>query len=117
MITREIPDNFNELIKVPDKYSYFEVKEVTSGVTDVVKAAEEGFTSHESVYDVGILYDKIMGMLVLPFYGTFKQILGLIDYKSIDGYKECILDYFNSHKIPPTPILKYITRTRTIFLK
>ena len=112
----KIPDNLDELIKQPDKYAYFDVKEVTSGVSDFVQAAENGFSSHEKVYDVGIIYDSNMGLLVLPFYGTFKQIFSVEDCKSIEGYKECIQNYFLSDKIPPAPILNICNQNKDKFV-
>jgi len=98
--------NIDDYIKIPEQFAYFDVKEVTSGTSDIMDSIAKGFSSHEKVYDVGVIFDKNIGLLVLPFYGTFREIFKAKDYKSIEGYKECIINYFNSEKVPPLPIMK-----------
>jgi len=102
--TSGINENIDDYIKLPEKFAYFDVKEVTSGSADIMDTVAKGFASHEKIYDVGVVFDTSIGLLVLPFYGTFKEIFKIKDYKSIEGYKECILNYFNSEKVPPLPI-------------
>lgn len=109
--------NINDYIATPKTYSYFDVKEITSDSSDIMEAAVMGFSSHKKVYDVGIIFDAAFGMLVLPFYGTFKEIFLTQDYKTIDGFKECILNYFNSPKIPPLPIIKVYKNNPEHFMK
>ncbi len=93
-----------KLIQPPSKWAYFDVKELSGQSGDFLQTAAKGFSSHERVYDVGILFDKEAGLLVIPFYGTFKNIFESEDYKSIEGYKDCILNCLNSPKVPPSVI-------------
>ena len=93
-------------IVLPESYAYFEVKEVTGEVIDPIQAAVKGFSSHEKVYDVGIIFDKDNGLMVLPFYGTFKEIFNSEDYKSVKGYKDCIRKYIESEKVATAPIIR-----------
>lgn len=109
--------NINNLIHLPEKFAYFEVKEVTNGVSDIAEAAAKGFSGHEKIYDVGVIYDSSLGLLVLPFYGTFREIFAVEDYKSVEGYKECILNYLNSDKVPHTPIMKAYEANKDNFVK
>lgn len=117
-VENDIPSikDINHLIHLPEKFAYFEVKEVKDGISDFGEAAAKGFSGHEKIYDVGLVFDLDLGLLVLPFYGTFKEIFKSEDYKSIEGYKECILNYFNSNKVPPTPILRVYNENREKFL-
>jgi hypothetical protein len=88
-------DNIEEMIEAPEKYTYFKVNE------DVDPFDLNAKREDKEVYDVGIVFDPELGIQVLPFYGTFKQIFEADDYKSIEGYKDCILDYFTNGKVPP----------------
>lgn len=115
-VSSEESENPEKFIELPEKFAYFDVKEVTNGVADPIQAAVNGFSSHEKVYDVGILFDPDSGLLVLPFYGTFKKLFEVEDYKSIKGHKECIIQYFESDRIPPTPILRAYNEHKDKFL-
>ncbi|MDD3012960.1 MAG: SEC-C metal-binding domain-containing protein [Candidatus Gastranaerophilales bacterium] len=97
--------NLDDYIKVPEQFAYYDVREVTSGSFDIMDTVSKGFASHEKVYDVGVIFDSSMGLLVLPFYGTFMEIFRTEDPKSIEGFKDCILNYFNSERVPPLPIM------------
>ena len=95
-------DELQSLINPPETHGYFEVRELTSRGQDFLATAARGFSSHEKAYDVGVVYDFELGLLIVPFYGTFKKIFENDDYKSIDGYKECVMSYLNSPEIPPS---------------
>lgn len=94
------PEETEILIKLPEKYSYFDIRQNT----DPFDFAEKKETDKK--YDVGIVFDNVLGLQILPFYGTFRQIFKSRDYKSVDGYEACILDYFTNKKIPPGTIQK-----------
>jgi|GEM_PF-446161 len=109
--------NIEDYIKLPERYEYFDINEVNSGATDILEVATKGFSSHEKVYDVGVIFDQNSGLLVLPFYGTFREIFKTEDYKSIQGYDACIVNYFTSDKIPPFPIMKVYKENPDNFMK
>lgn len=113
----EKPEDINELIKSPESFAYFDVKEVTDGINDLSDAATKGFASHEKIYDVGILYTPETGLTVLPFYGTFKEIFKQEDYKSVPGYEDCIKNYIRSEKISPNAIKKVYNEYKDNFIK
>lgn len=93
-------------IVVPEKFSYFEVKELGNNSYNFIENAAMGFASHSEVYDVGIVYEKELGLFVIPFYATFKQIFESENYSDIDGYKECIKNFLENPKIPACIIQK-----------
>lgn len=93
------------LVKTPETYSYFDIEEISSATSSPMEVASKGFSEHKKIYDAGILFDKDTGLQVIPFYGTFKQIFALDNFKSIDGYKECVLNYLKNDEIPPVCLL------------
>lgn len=104
-------ENLNDLIQIPEKYSYFKIE---SDVDPFDMAAKKIDTEK---YDVGIVFDPELGIHVLPFYGTFRKIFETKDYKSITGYKECISDYFKNGKVSPYIIKKLSEEYGEKFLK
>ncbi len=104
-------DNPEKLIKLPEKYSYFQIQENADPFDLTIRRADT------AKYDVGIVFDPELGILVLPFYGTFRQIFEAKDYKSIKGYKDCIYDYFENKKVPPYAIRKIYDEYGEQFLK
>jgi len=104
----EKPEN---IIQLPDKYSYFKMQSDVDPFDMTARRADK------EKYDVGIVFDPELGIQVLPFYGTFKQIFETPDYKSIKGYKDCISDYFKNGKVPPFVIKKVYDLYGEKFLK
>ena len=76
----------------------------------------EGFSSHSAVYDIGIIYDKELGLFVLPFYQTFCKIYEVEDYKTIQGYKDCIKSFFENDKVPAN-IVKRVANKYSNFIQ
>lgn len=104
-------ENIENMIQLPEKYSYFKINETV----DPFDISSEK-TSKEK-YDVGIVFDPELGLQVLPFYGTFKQIFETENYKSVKGYEDCILDYFQNGKVSPFIIKKVHEEYGEKFLK
>ncbi len=111
------PDNYEELVQKIEKFEYFEVEEFTRSNVDPVEVLGRSFSSHEKAYDTGIIFDNASGLLVLPFYGTFKEIFKSGDYKSVTNYKDCIITYLESAGIPSEVILSVYNENKDSFLK
>ncbi len=79
---------------------YFTVSDFKNSYSDFMEKSLEGFSSHNSTYDIGIIYDKELGLFVLPFYQTLCKIYETDDYKSIQGYKDCIKSFLENDKVP-----------------
>lgn len=118
-----MPDKefFEENIKQVENNRYFTVSDFKNSYSDFMEKSLEGFSSHSSTYDIGILYDKELGLFVLPFYQTFCKIYEVEDYKTIQGYKDCIKNFFENDKVPANIIKKvankypnFIERTNQI---
>ncbi len=95
-ITKE---SFNDLIKEPEKYVYYDILNLYSN-NDIFKNAQAGFSHHKETYDVAILLDKDTGLNVLPAFGTFLKIFEADNYQEIEGYKECVKAFVENKKIP-----------------
>ena len=108
-------------IKQVENNRYFTVSDFKNSYSDFMEKSLEGFSSHSSTYDIGIIYDKELGLFVLPFYQTFCKIYEVEDYKTIQGYKDCIKSFLENDKVPANIISKtakkypnFIERTNEI---
>ena len=95
-----------ELIKPIENYGYFKVPEFNSSYDNYIESSMAGFSSHSSKYDVGVIFDKELGMFIVPFYGTLCHIFETDNYKDIKGWDECIKAFMENDKIPATLVKK-----------
>lgn len=100
-------------------YRYFQKKDKDSGKT-IAKIFREKFSTYPEIPsveipdyisnldEVGIIYDRIEGLNFLPWYGIFKEIFRREDFKSIIGYKECVLEYLKADTISGLPFRRVL---------
>lgn len=93
------PEEIKELIKPIENYAYFKVPEFNSSYDNYIESSMAGFSSHNAKYDVGVIFDKELGMFIVPFYGTLCKIFETDDYKNIQGWDECIKSFMGNDKI------------------
>lgn len=103
-------EEFEANIKQVEKNRYFTVSDFRNSYSDFMEKSLEGFSSHNSVYDIGIIYDKELGLFVLPFYQTFCKVYEEADYKVVQGYKDCIKSFLENDKVPANIIKKVANR-------
>ena len=82
--------DITEQLQEPETYKFFNVSEFNNSYSDFLENSLGGFSAHEELYDVGVIYDRELGLYAVPFYKTFNKIFEVEDYKTIDGYEECI---------------------------
>lgn len=82
-----------------DKYAYFKVPEFNSSYDNYIESSLSGYSSHSKKYDVGVIFDKELGMFIVPFYGTLCHIFETANYKEIEGWDECIKSFIENDKI------------------
>lgn len=87
-------------IKTVENNRYFTVTDFRNSYSNFMEKSLEGFSAHSSTYDIGIIYDEELGLFVLPFYQTFCKIYEVEDYKTIQGYKDCIKSFLENDKVP-----------------
>lgn len=109
------PSAIKELIKPIENYGYFKVPEFNSSYDNYIESSMAGFSSHSSKYDVGVIFDKELGMFIVPFYGTLCHIFETENYKDIKGWDECIKAFMENDKIPAT-LVKKLAEKYTNFL-
>lgn len=95
---------------MPEVYRYFDVKEFNNSYNNFLENSLGGFSSHEEVYDVGILFDKELGLYAIPFYGTFNKIFEAQDPASIENYDKCINYFLMNDKISANLIKKVASK-------
>ena len=87
-------------IKQVENNRYFTVSDFKNSYSDFMEKSLEGFSAHNSTYDIGIIYEEELGLFVLPFYQTFCKIYEVEDYKTIQGYKDCVTSFLENDKVP-----------------
>ena len=90
--------DYTKLVKEPKEYKFFSVSEFNNSYDNFLENSLGGFSSHQETYDVGIVYDKELGLYAIPFYGTFNKIFEVKDYTKIINYDECIKYFLRNDK-------------------
>lgn len=108
----EIIGAFNEdsEIDLSDKgsniknYKFFHVKELDNNYNNFLENSVGGFSSHQEVYDVAVLFDKDHGLYAIPFYETFTKIFENKD--EVENAKDCVNYFLTNDSIPITVLDK-----------
>ncbi len=109
-------EDIEENIKQVENNRYFTVSDFKNSYSDFMEKSLEGFASHSSTYDIGIIYDEELGLFVLPFYQTLCKIYEAEDYKTVQGYKDCIKSFLENDKVPAN-IIKRIAEKYNNFME
>ncbi len=102
----EIEKNIHQV----ENNRFFTVSDFQNSYSDFMEKSMEGFSSHSSTYDIGIIYDKELGLFVLPFYQTLCKIFETADYKTVQGYKDCIKNFLENDKVPANIIKRLASK-------
>ena len=90
-----------------DKYAYFKVPEFNSSYDNYIESSLSGYSSHSKKYDVGVIFDKELGMFIVPFYGTLCHIFETANYKEIESWDECIKSFIENDKIHASLVKRF----------
>ncbi len=107
---------FQQLIQEPDEYKFFDVSEFNNSYDNFLENSLGGFSSHKEIYDVGIIYDKELGLYAIPFYGTFNKIFEVKDYTTIENYDKCI-KYFLENEKYSANLIKAVAAKHSNFME
>lgn len=91
-------EDYKALIAEPEEYKFFNVSEFNNSYDNFLENSLGGFSAHKEIYDVGIIYDKELGLYAVPFYGTFNKIFEVKDYTKILNYDSCIKYFLQNDK-------------------
>lgn len=83
-----------------EENKYFVVEDFQNTYDNFMEKSLSGFSVHHSTYDIGLIFDKKLGLFVIPFYETFNKIYEVEDYTKIEGYKECVVSFLENDKLP-----------------
>ncbi len=90
--------SFKKLIEEPKEYKFFNVSEFNNSYDNFLENSLGGFSSHKETYDVGIIYDKELGMYAVPFWGTFNKIFEAKNPAEVENYDKCIRYFLTNDK-------------------
>ena len=90
--------DYSKFIAEPSEYKFFNVQEFNNSYDNFLENSLGGFSAHKEEYDVGIVYDKELGLYAVPFFGTFNKIFEVKDYTTIQNYDECIKYFLRNDK-------------------
>ena len=100
--------DISDKIQGLDTYKYFNVSEFNNSYENFLENSLGGFSSHSETYDVGIIFDKELGLYAVPFYETFNKIFENPD--SIENAGECVEFLLNNDKFSANIIKKVADR-------
>lgn len=93
-----------EKYKTELEYKYFEINNEKE--EDFIKNATGGFSISDKPYDMGFFMDEVSGLYIIPFLGTFNEILKQNSLDTIENAKECIEYFITSDKVSPNLLIK-----------
>ena len=94
----------SDKIQKLDSYKFFNVSEFNNSYDNFLENSLGGFSSHKEVYDVGIIFDKELGLYAVPFFETFNKIIENPD--TVEKAKECVEFFLNNDKFSANIIKK-----------
>ena len=112
--------NEGEDIDLSDKgcdveaFKFFHVKELDNNYSNFLENSMGGFSSHNEIYDVAVIFDKENGLYAIPFYETFCKIFE--DKDSVENAKACV-EYFLTNDSIPNTILERVSTQYTNFME
>lgn len=107
---------YEDKVQEPEMYNFFEVSEFNNSYENFLENSLGGFSSHRETYDVGIVFDRELGLYALPFYGTFNKIFEVENLSEIGNYAECIQYYLNNDKFSAN-IIKRVAAKHENFME
>ena len=110
-----VRSDFKDKIHEPETYKYFDVSEFNNNYSNFLENSLGGFSSHKETYDVGIIYDKELGMYAVPFWGTLNKIFESANPSEIENYDKCI-EYFLTNDKFSANLIKRVAKRHKKFL-
>lgn len=105
--------DFQDKIQSLDSYKFFNVSEFNNSYDNFLENSLGGFSSHKEIYDVGIVFDKELGLYAVPFLATFDKVIE--DSASVENAKECVEFFLNNDKFSAN-IIKRVAERHSNFI-
>lgn len=100
--------DFADKIQLPENYKFFSVSEFNNSYDNFLENSLGGFSSHKEVYDVGIIFDKELGLYAVPFFETFNRIIE--NPESVENAKACVQFFLENDKFSANIIKRVAER-------
>lgn len=103
----------SDKIQKLDSYKFFNVSEFNNSYENFLENSLGGFSSHKETYDVGIIFDKELGLYAVPFFETFNKVIENPD--SVENAKECVKFFLTNDKFSAN-IIKMVAEKHDNFM-
>jgi hypothetical protein len=88
--------DISDKIQSLDEYKFFNVDEFNNSYDNFLENSLGGFSSHKEIYDVGIIFDKELGLYAVPFFETFNKAIE--NPENVENAKACVEFFLNNDK-------------------
>ncbi len=105
---------FQDKIQLPECYKFFDVSEFNNSYENFLENSLGGFSSHKETYDVGIVFDKELGLYAVPFFETFNKVFE--DPEKIENAKACVQFFLENDKFSAN-IIKRVAERHENFME
>lgn len=100
-------------IQLPETYKFFDVSEFNNSYDNFLENSLGGFSSHKETYDVGIIFDKELGLYAVPFFETFNKVFE--NFESVENAKSCVEFFLQNDKFSAN-IIKRVAECHENFM-
>ena len=104
---------FKDKIQLPETYKFFDVSEFNNSYDNFLENSLGGFSSHKETYDVGIIFDKELGLYAVPFFETFNKVFE--NFESVENAKACVEFFLQNDKFSAN-IIKRVAECHENFM-
>lgn len=105
--------DIQDKIQLPETYKFFDVSEFNNSYDNFLENSLSGFSSHKETYDVGIIFDKELGLYAVPFFETFNKIFE--NFESVENAKACVEFFLQNDKFSAN-IIKRVAECHENFM-
>lgn len=105
--------DIQDKIQLPETYKFFDVSEFNNSYENFLENSLGGFSSHKETYDVGIIFDKELGLYAVPFFETFNKVFE--NFESVENAKACVEFFLQNDKFSAN-IIKRVAECHENFM-
>ena len=105
--------DIQDKIQLPETYKFFDVSEFNNSYDNFLENSLGGFSSHKETYDVGIIFDKELGLYAVPFFETFNKVFE--NFESVENAKSCVEFFLENDKFSAN-IIKRVAECHENFM-
>lgn len=106
--------DFSDKIQPLDNYRFFSVSEFNNSYENFLENSLGGFSSHKEIYDVGIIFDKELGLYAVPFFETFNKVIE--NPEKVENAKQCVEFFLENDKFSAN-IIKRVAERHDNFME